>query len=304
MKKLLLAIVILALIIVGIEYGRRNGSVSTTQDMKLINTVSYSCNEGKTIEASIYEGPTMQESDPGVPPTPTGKAIVKLSDGRELSLNQTISASGVRYANEDESFVFWNKGNGALILENNVEKSYIGCIQASAAEEGSNLLYVYSNGSLGFSIRLPGSASKSDYKIDESYAYDLRPGSKISGVKFTIPQSLSNGTNLSSDTYISVEELPDSTTCEASLFLDGTHESKDLTSGGTEYSIASSTGAGAGNRYEETVYAIKGTNPCIALRYFVHYGVIENYPEGAVSEFDKDALIGEFDKIRESLVIN
>ena len=39
-------------------------------------------------------------------------------DGRQLRLRQTISASGARYANEDESFVFWNKGNSAFIEEN------------------------------------------------------------------------------------------------------------------------------------------------------------------------------------------
>lgn len=42
---------------------------------------------------------------------------LKLSDGRELTLPQTISGSGARYANADESFIFWNKGNGAFINE-------------------------------------------------------------------------------------------------------------------------------------------------------------------------------------------
>jgi len=45
---------------------------------------------------------------------------IKLSDGRELSLPQAISASGARYANNDESFIFWNKGNGAFIEEKGV----------------------------------------------------------------------------------------------------------------------------------------------------------------------------------------
>jgi hypothetical protein len=34
-----------------------------------------------------------------------------------LYLPQTISASGARYANTDESVVFWNKGNTAFITE-------------------------------------------------------------------------------------------------------------------------------------------------------------------------------------------
>lgn len=41
-----------------------------------------------------------------------------LSDGRTLTLPQALSADGGRYANTDESFVFWNKGNTAFVTEN------------------------------------------------------------------------------------------------------------------------------------------------------------------------------------------
>ncbi|MFA5169138.1 MAG: MliC family protein [Candidatus Paceibacterota bacterium] len=41
-----------------------------------------------------------------------------LSDGRKMTLPQTISGSGARFANSDESFIFWNKGDGAFIEEN------------------------------------------------------------------------------------------------------------------------------------------------------------------------------------------
>jgi len=57
------------------------------------------------------------------------KVSLVLSDGRELNLNQTISGSGARYANSDESFVFWNKGNGAFIEENGVT-TYEDCVTA------------------------------------------------------------------------------------------------------------------------------------------------------------------------------
>lgn len=42
---------------------------------------------------------------------------LSLSDGREMTLPQVISGSGARYANSDESVVFWNKGNTAFITE-------------------------------------------------------------------------------------------------------------------------------------------------------------------------------------------
>lgn len=50
-----------------------------------------------------------------------------LSDGRILTLPQTISADGARYANPDESFVFWSKGSGATIVEDGWQNSYTGC---------------------------------------------------------------------------------------------------------------------------------------------------------------------------------
>jgi membrane-bound inhibitor of C-type lysozyme len=36
---------------------------------------------------------------------------------KTLYLPQTISASGARYANDDESVVFWNKGDTAFMTE-------------------------------------------------------------------------------------------------------------------------------------------------------------------------------------------
>lgn len=51
-----------------------------------------------------------------------------LSDGRQLSLPQTVSASGARYANTDGSFVFWNKGITAFIEERGTQM-YESCLQ-------------------------------------------------------------------------------------------------------------------------------------------------------------------------------
>jgi membrane-bound inhibitor of C-type lysozyme len=216
-----------------------------------------------------------------------------------MTLPQTISADGVRYANTDDSFVFWSRGNGALVLENGQEKFYIGCIMVVPEQAGKNLPRAYSNNAKGFSIRLP-----SGYTVDESYKYqEFGPGKDISGIRFTIPKSTAAGTNLGSDTAVTVEEIPKTENCTANLFLDYAPAANTVVDGGVTYSVASSTGAGAGNRYQETVYALPGTNPCIAVRYFIHYGVIENYPAGAVREFNEQALLAEFDSIRHTLVV-
>ena len=42
---------------------------------------------------------------------------LELSDGRRLTVPAGLSGSGARYANADESFVFWNKGDTAFIEE-------------------------------------------------------------------------------------------------------------------------------------------------------------------------------------------
>ncbi len=58
---------------------------------------------------------------------PADQVVLELSDGRTATLPHAISADGARYANPDESFVFWNKGDGATITENGKE-TYSGCV--------------------------------------------------------------------------------------------------------------------------------------------------------------------------------
>ncbi len=142
------------------------------------------------------------------------------------------------------------------------------------------------------------------YTPDTSYAYeDLGPGKTIAGMKFTIDPALATSTNLGTDSYLSVESLPQTKLCTADLFLGTPTQPTLVSDDGVRYSVASSTGAGAGNRYEETVYAMVDTHPCIAIRYFIHWGVFENYPAGSVTEFDHAALLSAFDAIRRTIQV-
>jgi membrane-bound inhibitor of C-type lysozyme len=75
--------------------------------------VSYACENEMAIIAIYREG----------------NVSLKLSDGRSVELPQVIAASGIRYANEDESFVFWSKGKDAFIEEDG-EITYAGCSEA------------------------------------------------------------------------------------------------------------------------------------------------------------------------------
>lgn len=163
----------------------------------------------------------------------------------------------------------------------------------------TNLVKKYATSTLGFTISIP-----SGYKVDESYRYKgLYPGREVVGVKFAIPKEISYGTNLGDDSYISVEEIPNIVECYALPFLSQKVNSITIVDSNKTYSTASSSDAAAGNRYEEIVYTIPNTNPCIAIRYFIHYAVYENYPAGSIREFDKKSLMDTFDNIRRSLVV-
>ena len=71
---------------------------------------------------------------------------------------------------------------------------------------------------------------------------------------------------------------------------------------GLHYTVATSSDAGAGNRYKTTVFVVDATSPCIAVRYFIHYSAIENFdPSSGVKPFDRRRLLAAFDAIRDTL---
>ena len=71
------------------------------------------CSAGKFVDATFVNGAA-------------SSVDLKLSDGRALTLPQTVSGSGARYATADASFVFWNKGDTAFIEEGG-KTTFDGC---------------------------------------------------------------------------------------------------------------------------------------------------------------------------------
>ncbi len=252
----------------------------------VINRVTFACDDGGTVTAAFYHNRSVRLDLPG---------------GRKMVLPQTVSADGARFADSSESFVFWTRGNGAFIEEkprggDSVRRTY--CILLSPDPGG--LPNVFENSTKGFSMRYPNG-----WTVDQSYVYSaLGPGEGIHGVSFTVPRAMTRGTNLASDTSLSVELLPGSRGDDAAAFLSDGTTARTVTENGTTYSTATMMDAGAGNRYEQIVYAIPGTRPLLAVRYFIHYNVIENYPAGTVKAFDRKSLIAIFDHMRSTLTVD
>ena len=78
-----------------------------------IASATFKCEDGKSIAATFY----------------ADEVDLKLSDGRSMKVPQAMSGSGARYANKDETFVFWNKGDTAFVTEGKDEAmTYSDCV--------------------------------------------------------------------------------------------------------------------------------------------------------------------------------
>lgn len=87
------------------------------QEISITGTGTFMCSNGKSIDAIFTEN----------------SAIIAVND-QVLELPQTISASGARYANADESFVFWEKGGTAFVEESGVV-TYDECVTVNNTPE-------------------------------------------------------------------------------------------------------------------------------------------------------------------------
>ena len=108
MKKILLSAFFVILFGLGAYYLYQKPTAENSQDetvvmptSNVINAANFLCAGNKSVQAIFFKD----------------RVELTLSDGRNMLLSQAVSASGARYANTDESFVFWNKGNTAFITE-------------------------------------------------------------------------------------------------------------------------------------------------------------------------------------------
>lgn len=115
MKKQYFFIACIVCVVAGFYFGsiqNKSASNDEPKESKEIVATTYSCDNGKTIQALFFDG----------------KVELNLSDKRSMLLLQAISGSGVRYTNNDESFVFWGKGDTAFVMEKN-KKTFENCVE-------------------------------------------------------------------------------------------------------------------------------------------------------------------------------
>jgi hypothetical protein len=163
-------------------------------------------------------------------------------------------------------------------------------VEMPAPEPTTN---TYSSSTMRFSVEYPKT-----FSVQEQYAYTAFKGKPISGVKFVVPPSA--GTNLASDSGVSIEQLPRANSCTGDIYLLANVRAQNVTEGATTYSVATSSSVTAGNAFEEMVFAYASSTPCTAIRYFIHTSVGTTSTTTAVTQFDRAALLQEFDAIRES----
>ncbi|MDB5260494.1 MAG: hypothetical protein JWN37_725 [Candidatus Nomurabacteria bacterium] len=148
---ILLVIIAVGALIYHMFMMRGNNSMNMTGRME--NTVTFNCSQGKSIMATFYP-----ENDTEV--------HVMLSDGRMLLLPHAMSGSGARYANTDESIVFWNKGNTAFITEG-TSTTYENCVTPTSSNDAgatsADKSHVYTNSTYGFSLTVPVGVTQQDY---------------------------------------------------------------------------------------------------------------------------------------------
>jgi membrane-bound inhibitor of C-type lysozyme len=119
---IIVILIIVALLLILAANGTTSLPPTTSQTPTTTETVEakYTCDNGKTIDATYLNATTS---------TTTGNTVqIVLSDGRQMTLAQTISADGARYADQGESFVFWSKGNGAFVQEG-ASTTYNNCVE-------------------------------------------------------------------------------------------------------------------------------------------------------------------------------
>jgi membrane-bound inhibitor of C-type lysozyme len=254
---------------------------TTTPTPTVTVAMNYYCQDGKTITATYTNN----------------SASLKLSDGRTLTLAQTVSGSGVRY--ESGSIAFVSKGNNAILTENGTN-TYDNCVGGTRTSSGTS--YTFTDASKLFSFTYPGVGT-----LSSTSGYDVNwknntttLGMLLAQVSF--PSSLQPKTNFG-DSRFTVGTSSDVTAVKNCLTENTGGSSKGtlFTINGVQYTKLTASDAGAGNLYDTTSYRTLRNSQCYAIEYTIHSTQLGNYPVSAgIKAYDKVAATNMFESIVKS----
>lgn len=240
---------------------------------EIIAEVTFHCESGKSIEATFREE----------------LVAIVLSDGREMDLPQAISASGARYANEDESIVFWNKGNTAFLLEDDQE-TYTGCIEEGAEEVGDSAVYQSEDGS--FSVQYPSVFEIEESNVTASSEWSYSTAEEgVLGVKLRIPGSYQPETNFQEAVFLVGWSTAEPAVQQCLDPAANATETKKIELNGETYAYSKQGDAGAGNFYEVDQYRTIKDGRCYSIEQMIHSTNLDNYPsDQGITAFDQEAI--------------
>lgn len=268
--KTLWAILLLGVVIIGLAVAfhaivpPKPMPAPSTQDTD--KTVTYACAAEKSITATFHL------------PTDAGVDIT-LSDGRTFTLPHALSADGARYATADEKIVFWNKGNGAFILEND-SQTYSDCMDTSAAPVPPQT-QTYTNTKYHFTIAYPSTITPetsftSYYALSNKWRAETMPTTKgvpiVAFPVYRIDNNKGAATGkpypLYFDTELRVGASTDATDVKNCLandpgFTDETSE--DVTINGTAFKKFSFGDAAMMQYVDATSYRTVHNNTCFVI---------------------------------------
>ena len=160
----------------------------------------------------------------------------------------------------------------------------------------------YTDSRYNFSIYYPSTATVRATGFD-----GYLPLTQTPVVAFTLNPDMFQGTNLAeAGVYVGATSTSTVVTnCTKPIENAGeTEATSSMSINGTTFSEFDSTGAGAGNIYQEKAFRTVIDGSCLEFVELLHSGNIDNYPAGKVTAFDEAQFSGILSAMFETVAIN
>lgn len=286
MKTALIGIVLLILVALGVYFFGHKKAV-TPGEAATGQTVTYYCANNKTIDATFA----------------TSSVALTLSDGRSLTLPQTISGSGIRYeaSTTNSNTVFGSEGDNGFLLENG-KATFDMCTAATVEQSDAPGYETYTDPSKTFTFAFPSNFSVTG--TNPGFNPGWSAPATTSGMvlaKVVASKDLQPNTNFVEAWFTVGASSDPSAVATCYDTLSGTKSTTTpVTIGGTQFKKLEFTGVGAGNIYDTTSYRTVRGNECYAIEYTIHSANIQNYPKGSVQPFDEAKVTAALEEIASS----